>query len=85
MINYFKSVFYGVKWDDYITPEGNFDIILFGKQSFNAETKQPVKVFVKEFDGEYPAKDSLGVLDDLPNEIPNDLSIIIDAIDKFNN
>lgn len=71
--------------DDYITPEGNFDIILFGKQSFNAETKQPVKVFVKEFDGEYPAKDSLGVLDELPNEIPNDLSIVVDAIDKHYN
>ena len=71
--------------DDYITPEGNFDIILFGKQTFNAETKQPVKVFVKEFDGEYPAKDSLGVLDSLPNEIPNDLSIVINAIDKYYN
>ena len=71
--------------DDYITPEGNFDIILFGKQTFNAETKQPVKVFVKEFDGEYPAKDSLGVLDSLPNEIPNDLSIVINAIDEYYN
>jgi hypothetical protein len=69
--------------DDYITPEGNFDIILFGKQTFNAETKQPVKVFVKEFDGEYPAKDSLGVLDSLPNEIPNDLSIVVNAIDEY--
>ncbi len=69
--------------DDYITPEGNFDIILFGKQTFNAETKQPIKVFVKEFDGEYPAKDSLGVLDALPNEIPNDLSIVVDAINKY--
>ena len=71
--------------DDYITPEGNFDIILFGKQTFNAETKQPVKVFVKEFDGEYPAKDSLGVLDALPNEIPNDLSIVVNAIDEYYN
>lgn len=71
--------------DDYITPEGNFDIILFGKQSFNAETKQPIKVFVKEFDGEYPAKDSLGVLDALPNEIPNDLSIVVNAIDEYYN
>ena len=49
------------------------------------ETKQAVKVFVKEFDGEYPAKDSLGVLDSLPNEIPNDLSIVINAIDEYYN
>lgn len=71
--------------DDYITPEGKFDIILFGKQSFNSETKKPVKVFVKEYDGEYPAKDSLGVLDALDNEIPNDLSIVAEAIDAFYN
>ena len=69
--------------DDYITPEGKFDIILFGKQTFDAESKKPIKVFVKEFDGEYPAKDSLGVLDDLPDEIPNDLSIVVDAIKEF--
>lgn len=69
--------------DDYITPEGKFDIILFGKQSFNSETKKPVKVFVKEFDGEFPAKDSIGVLDALDNEIPNDLSIIVDAIKEY--
>ena len=69
--------------DDYITPEGKFDIILFGKQSFDAESKKPLKVFVKEFDGEFPAKDSIGVLDALDNEIPNDLSIVVDAIKKF--
>ena len=69
--------------DDYITPEGKFDIILFGKQSFNSETKKPVKVFVKEFDGEFPAKDSIGVLDALDNEIPNDLGIIVDAIKEY--
>ena len=69
--------------DDYLTPEGNFDIVLFGKQTFNGETKQAVKVFVKEFDGEYPAKDSLGVLDTLPNEIPNDLSIVVKAIKEY--
>ena len=66
--------------DDYITPEGKFDIILYGKVGFDAETKKPVKTFVKEFDGEYPAKDSLGVLDDLPDEVPNDLSIIVNKI-----
>lgn len=66
--------------DDYITPEGKFDIILYGKVGFDAETKRPVKTFVKEFDGEYPAKDSLGVLDDLPDEVPNDLSIIVNKI-----
>ena len=69
--------------DDYITPEGKFDIILFGKQVFDAESKKPIKVFVKEFDGEYPAKDSIGVLDALDNEIPNDLNIVVTAIKEF--
>lgn len=69
--------------DDYITPEGKFDIILFGKQSFDSETKKAVKVFVKEFDGEFPAKDSIGVLDDLPDTIPNDLSIVVDKIKEY--
>lgn len=77
----FKST--GKMVDDYITPEGNFDIILFGKQSFNQETKKPVKIFIKEFDGEYPAKDSLGVLDSLPDEIPNDLGIVVKAIEEY--
>lgn len=69
--------------DDYITPEGKFDIILFGKVGFDNENKRAVKVFVKEFDGEYPAKDSLGVLDDLPDEIPNDLSIVVNKLKEI--
>lgn len=72
----------GKMTDDYITPEGKFDLILFGKQSFDAQTKNAVKVFVKEYDGEYPAKDSLGLLDELPTEIPNDLSIVVNEIAK---
>lgn len=66
--------------DDYITPEGKFDIILFGKVGYDTENKKPIKHFVKEFDGEYPAKDSLGALDDLPDEFPNDMSIIVDKL-----
>lgn len=63
--------------DEYITPEGKFDIILFGKQSFNNETKKAIKEYVFEFDGEYPAKDSIGLFDSIEgNTIPNDLSII---------
>ena len=74
----FKSI--GNMVDGYITPEGKFDIILFGKVGYDAENKRPIKHFVKEFDGEYPAKDSLGALDGLPDEIPNDLSIVVDKL-----
>jgi hypothetical protein len=68
--------------DDYITPEGKFDIILFGKQGFNNETKKAQKVFIKEYDGEFPAKDSLGLLDALPDEFPNDLNLVVTEIAK---
>lgn len=68
--------------DDYITPEGKFDIIIFGKQSFNNETKKAQKIFIKEYDGEYPAKDSLGLLDSLPDEFPNDLGLVVNEIAK---
>ena len=77
----FKTV--GKMTDDYITPEGNFDIVLFGKQVFDAQNKKAVKTFVKEFDGEYPAKDSIGALDSLPDEIPNDLKIVVDKLKEI--
>lgn len=77
----FKSV--GNMVDGYITPEGKFDIILFGKQEFNAEEKKAIKVFVKEFDGQFPAKDSIGALDDLPDEIPNDLDIVVSKLKEI--
>lgn len=77
----FKSI--GNMVDGYITPEGKFDIILFGKATFDAERKVAVKEFVKEFDGEFPAKDSIGALDELPDIIPNDLSIVIEELRKI--
>ena len=77
----FKSI--GNMVDGYITPEGKFDIILFGKSSFDAERKVAVKEFVKEFDGEFPAKDSIGALDGLPDTIPNDLSIVVEELRKI--
>lgn len=74
----FKST--GKMVDEYITPEGKFDIIMFGKVGYDSENKKPIKHFVKEFDGEYPAKDSLGALDSLPDELPDDLSIVVDKL-----
>ena len=68
--------------DGYITPEGKFDIIMFGIQSYDSETKKPIKQFVKEFDGQFPAKDSIGALDNLPDLIPNDLSIVVEELKK---
>ena len=77
----FKSI--GSMTARYITPEGKVDIILYGKQSYNEEQHKAVKVFIKDFDGEFPAKDSLGVLDDLPDEFPNDLAIVDEQLKKI--
>lgn len=77
----FKSI--GNMTDGYITPEGKVDIILFGKTSYNAEEHKAIKEFVKEFDGEFPAKDSIGALDDLPDTFPNDLSIVADKLKEI--
>lgn len=77
----FKSV--GSMTDGYITPEGKVDIILYGKSSYNAEDKKAVKEFVKEDDGQYPAKDSIGALDDLPDTFPNDLSTVVDKLKEI--
>lgn len=56
---------------------------MFGKVGYDAESKKPIKHFIKEFDGEFPAKDSIGALDNLPDEFPNDLSIVVEELKKI--
>lgn len=77
----FKSV--GKMIDDYIVPESKVDIILYGKTTYNTETKKAIKEFVKDFDGQFPAKDSIGALDALPDTFPNDLSIVVEELRKI--
>ncbi len=67
---------------EYITPEGKVDLLLFGKSIYNDDTKKADKFFVTEHDGQYPAK-SQGLFDDL--YIPNDMSIVIDKVNEYNN
>lgn len=68
--------------NEYCTPQGKFDIILYGKQTYNEEERKAIKTFVKDFDGTFPAKDSLGVLDDMPDEFPNDLALVSEELRK---
>lgn len=43
-------------------------------------------MYVKDFDGTFPAKDSIGALDALPDEFPNDLYIVSEELKKrYNN
>lgn len=68
--------------DNMITPEGKFDIMLFGKQTVNDATKKLEKVFVTNFDGEFNAKSAPGMF---PLYIPNDLGYIARKIDEYYN
>ena len=69
--------------NEYCTPQGKFDIILYGKQTYNEEEKKAIKTFVKDFDGTFPAKDSIGVLDNMPDEFPNDLFLVSEELKKW--
>ena len=71
--------------NEYCTPQGKFDIILYGKQTYNEEEKKAVKTFVKDFDGTFPAKDSIGVLDNMADEFPNDLYLVSEELKKWYN
>lgn len=65
---------------EYLTPEGKFDVMLFGKSQYNESVKKVEKFFVTENDGQYPAK-SQGLFDDL--YIKNDMGLVIDAVRNY--
>jgi hypothetical protein len=75
----FKTV--GKMVQDYITPEGKFDIVLFGKQSYNDQDKKVNKEFVTNFDGQFPSKSPVGMFNEL--YIPNDLGYVINKINEY--
>lgn len=68
--------------NQHITPEGKFDILLFGKQYVDETDKKIKKVFVTNFDGEFNAKSAPGMF---PLYIPNDLGYIAEKIDEYYN
>lgn len=68
--------------DSYITPEGKFEIVLFGKSSYNESEKKAIKEFVTNDDGQFPAKSPFGMFSNL--YIPNDLGYIVEQATIFN-
>lgn len=71
------------KWDQYITPEGKFEIVLYGKSSFDEKEKKSIRQFVTNDDGVYPSKSPVGMFSDL--YIPNDLGYVIDKVNEYYN
>lgn len=68
--------------DSYITPEGKFEIVLYGKESFDEKEKKSIRQFVTNNDGVYPAKSPIGMFEDL--YIKNDLGEIIAKAKEYN-
>ena len=66
--------------DSYITPEGKFEIVLYGKSSFDEKEKKSIREFVTNDDGVYPAKSPIGMFD---LYIPNDLGLVVDKIAEY--
>lgn len=68
--------------DEYITPEGKFDVVLVGKSRYDSNLKKVVKEYVTNEDEYYCSpKSSVGMFDSL--YISNDLGKIAKAVDKF--
>lgn len=66
--------------DQYITPEGKYEIVLYGKASFDEKEKKTIREFVTNDDGVYPAKSPIGMFD---LYIPNDLGLVVDKIEEY--
>lgn len=75
----YKTV--GKMVNDYITPEGKFDVVLYGKQIFDTQTKAVSKRFVTNYDGQFPAKSPVDMFEDV--YIPNDLGYVIKKIEDY--
>lgn len=68
---------------EYITPEGKFDIVLFGKSTFDEKTKKSERFFVTNYDGTYNAKSPVGMFEDI--YIPNDMGLVIEKVNQYYN
>lgn len=66
--------------DAYITPEGKFEVVLYGKASFDEKEKKSIREFVTNDDGVYPAKSPVGMF---PLCIPNDLGAVVEAAKEY--
>lgn len=71
----------GKMLDDKVTLEGLFTVVLYGKASFDDKTKKPVKEFVTNYDGQYPAKSPVGMFPE--TYIPNDLGKVIREMNSY--
>ncbi len=78
---YVKMKTTGKMVDEYITPEGKFDITLVGKSSYDSTNRKIIKQFVTNEDENYSSpKSAYGMLE---LYVPNDFGYIINKINEF--
>lgn len=66
---------------EYITPEGKFDVVLIGKSGFDESTKTVKKEFVTNDDGVYSTAKSHRIFDSL--YIKNDMGYVIKKVNEY--
>jgi len=66
---------------EYITPEGKFDVVLIGRSSFDETAKKPKKEFVTNDDGVYTTAKSHRIFDQL--YIHNDMGYVIKKVNEY--
>lgn len=81
---YIKMKTTGKMIDEYITPEGKFDVTLVGRSRYDAMQKKVIKEFITNED-EFTSspKSPYGMFESL--YIPNDLGIVVKAVDAYYN
>jgi len=77
----YKMKTIGAMVDAYLTLEGLFTVVLYSKISKEQDNTMKYE-FVTNFDGEFPAKSPIDMFEKL--YIPNDLGIVSETIDKYN-
>lgn len=79
---YIKMKTTGKMVDEYVTPEGKFDVTLVGRSRYDSSQKKVVKEFITNED-EFTSspKSPYGMFDSL--YIPNDLGKVVEAVDKY--
>ena len=72
------------QWDEYVTPEGKFDVTLVGRSRFDAGQKKIVKEFITNED-EFTSspKSPYGMFPEL--YIPNDLGLVVAKVNEYYN
>lgn len=78
----YKMKTVGNMLDNYLTPEGLMDIILYATCSKGSDSRM-VYQYVTNNDGTYPARTPAGMFDDL--YIPNDLGVVAKKINEYYN